>query len=328
MEDYGKFITKFVVAFVSAAIVGFIIIHFYIRSSEESGLFVKTYYMDDYSAKEDYNEKSVDFLLTNFNNTNVVYSPLSVEKAYVYYATQYDTEIDNIFYVFGNGFHTFDLSKLLLQDESIKCFTVGQGNADINAIPNEKLVLDEINAKFNTLSDGKVVFKATQNNVFDYNTYSLCVIDEEIDAECNETEDNYVIKGKFDSYFSDELSYVVVPLKDSNYELIFKKGIDLYYDRMLPLKTTKQDLTILIPKLTLESVTNPSIYYRNSELNEAFELDKHLTNVTAICHVNIHGVLSEEKLEQTDNIKDFSKSSLFYIRNKETGQLVVVGNLL
>ena len=46
-----------------------------------------------------------------------------------------------------------------------------------------------------------------------------------------ELDDNYLVTGTFDSYFSDELSYVIIPFKDSNYELVLKKGISLYYDK-------------------------------------------------------------------------------------------------
>ena len=153
MEEKKFLIGKFIISFLIAVILGFLIIHYYIDLAEEKGFFVKTYAVDDYTAKEDYNEKSIAFLVNHFMSTTMIYSPLSVESAYLYYADQNDIKLDNVFYVFGNGFQSFELSKLLVQDESIKAFTVGlnsisDNKADINAIPNEKLVIDEINAKF------------------------------------------------------------------------------------------------------------------------------------------------------------------------------------
>ncbi len=333
MKEYGRFLAKFVIAFLIATVIGFLVIHFYIRLAENKGFFVQTYYVDDYNAKEDYNEKSVAFLINNFTSTTTIYSPLCVESAYVYYAMQNDKVLDDVYYVFGNGFQNFSLSRLLLQDDSIKCFTVGQAKtknsvADINAIPNEKLIIDEINAKFNTLSDGKVVFKATQNNVFDYNIYGLCVIDETIDAESNELEETYLVQGTFESYLNDDLTYVVIPFKDSDYELIMKKGIDLYYSKERPLTTTDKELTLILPKLTLESVENPSKYYVKTKLNDDFEIDSTLTNVTTICHLNVHYQQSDRELETTTDAIDFSKNSIFAVRNKKTGQLVIVGSIL
>lgn len=334
MKEYGRFLIKFFIAFLIATILGFVIIHYYVKLAEQKGTLVQTYFVDDYSAKEDYNEKSVAFLLNNFTNTTTVYSPLSVEKAYIYYALQNGKVLDNVYLVFGNGFQNFDLSNLLLNDKSIKCFTVGKAKtkdsvADINAIPNEKLILDEINAKFNTLSDGKIVFRATPNNVFDYNIYSLCVIDETIEAESNVLEgDNYVINGNFESYIDDSLNYVVVPFKDSDYELVLKKGINLYYDKELPLRTNNRNLTIILPKLTLESVENPSKYYVKTKLNDDFEIDNTLTNVTTICHLNVHCEQSDRELKRNETTLDFSKNCIFAIRNKKSKQLVIVGSIL
>ena len=333
MREYGRFLAKFVIAFLIATICGFVIVHFYIKLAENKGFFVQTYFVDDYSAKEEYNEKSVLFLLNNFQNTTAVYSPLCVENAYIYYALQNNKKLDDVYYVFGNGFQNFELSNLLLDDESIKCFTAGISKskssvADINALPNEKLIIDEINAKINTLSDGKVIFKATSNNVFDYNIYSMCVIDETLDALSNEYEDTFIVQGSFENYITDSLKYVVIPFVDSDYELVLKKGIDLYYNNRIPLSTKKTDMTLILPKLTLESVENPSKYYVKTKLNEDFELDNSLTNVTTVCHLNVHYQVDEQEIETPDNVLDFSKDCIFAIRNKKTKQLVIVGSVL
>ncbi|MBR4313497.1 MAG: hypothetical protein IKP66_01150 [Lachnospiraceae bacterium] len=332
-ENYERFLAKLVLCFVITTLIGYTLIQGYVSIARNKGFFVNTYKVDDYTAIETYNENSVKFLLDNFRNTTTIYSPLCVESAYAYYAQNNHSTIDNIFYVFGNGFQNFNLSMLLLKDASIKCFTVGAETfqsvaGDIAATPNDKLVLDEINAKFNTLSDGKLIFKATQHNVFDYNIYSMCIIDETIAQKCNEYEDTYIIQGSFQSYIADDVQYIVVPFENSDYELVLKKGVDLYYNPKLKLYTENRDMSIILPKLTLESVENPSKYYVKTQLNKDFEGNKDLTNVTSICHLNVHCDITDDVIDTEHNVLDFSHSCIYAIRNKTTGQLVIVGNIL
>ena len=290
MREYGRFLAKFVIAFLIATICGFVIVHFYIKLAENKGFFVQTYFVDDYSAKEEYNEKSVLFLLNNFQNTTAVYSPLCVENAYIYYALQNNKKLDDVYYVFGNGFQNFELSNLLLDDESIKCFTAGISKskssvADINALPNEKLIIDEINAKIQRLQK-----RMDELGDVNYEHWS-----KHLNLNLNEKE--WIL-----------LAFI--------------------YNNRIPLSTKKTDMTLILPKLTLESVENPSKYYVKTKLNEDFELDNSLTNVTTVCHLNVHYQVDEQEIETPDNVLDFSKDCIFAIRNKKTKQLVIVGSVL
>ena len=328
---------KLVVICIISLILTLFIGWFYLNNTIEKKEFTETYSVDYYTAIDNFNKKTVDFLNNNYSNTNVIISPLTMEKSYYTYMKQNDIINDKLFLVFGNGLFDFDTSSCLLDENLINVFTVGKSKnsftkADIEVDISDRFALDEINAKINTLSDNKIVYKVKDTTVFNYNIFGLCVLDTDIIFDkCIEDEKNYLVSGTFETYKDNDIFFIKIPLENEDYSLIIKKGTDLSYDKFISLYTENNYCYLRLPKINYESVDNPSKLLVNTSFADSMTLDSNLMNLTTICHLNIHYKgLYDATINDFDDkdILDLSSDCSFYIQNNNTGNYVIVGNIM
>lgn len=282
-------------------------------------------------AVDNLNTHSLTILKTFYTDKNVLISPLSLQNGVYNYTNLNNVRNDDVLRVFNDGYKDWLSSAKLFEEDAIKTFTCGNVKnryATIQGNISESLVIDEINANIQTLTNNCFKTKLADVNLSNYNIICLTCLDADIGA-CYEVDDDLILTGEYSIYSTDSWDCVEIPLNDNKYTLYNVKGSNFSDFELNALtdeiKITK-DCAIKLKNIQWEQIGNPNTFIYNTNYSEILVKDFYLKNIVTMLHYN----MVYEPKEYTFNGAidyDFSQDSIFYIKNNATKEIILLGAL-
>lgn len=294
----------------------------------------KVYHNTYDEARMNFNDTCLKYAIKYYNNTNALISPLAVERSMCTFLSNNNLDSEDILYFFGNGTQHWEMSVLGTHDDSIQCFSTGESKEytfDITHEVSDGLLLDEINAKIQTLSEGSVVTKITQDSVKDTNLYSICSIDEKIGgrAYLGGTAKTVILRDFYEYYSEDNLYFVKMPLgMEDRYELFLIGGSDLdkLTSALLFRSYSERSIAVEFPILSVETSGSPVNTLKDTYLVNAFDEYPVFDGMYFINHLSLTTNSTTEVYD--GDCVEFLSNFYYLVYNNETGNIVLIGHVL